>query len=206
MQTVTLPSSNPNVLDSAQKIIAAGGLIAFPTDTVYGLSSTPFQETAIEKIFLAKGRDFNKAIAILIADLTQIPLVASLFTPKAEALANRFWPGALTLVVPIKPGLPSNLSPYPSIGLRMPDHPFALTLLKSLGPLATTSANLSGKQDARTAEEVLTQLDGSVDLLLDGGACPGGIPSTVVDCSQQEIHILREGAIHSDTIFDALGR
>lgn len=202
--TITLDIQNLNVIQSASEVILAGGLIAYPTDTVYGLSASPFQGAAILKIFTAKGRDFNKAIAILVGDLEQLPLVTTGLTDSAKLLARKFWPGALTLVVPIAPGLPGIISPHPTIGIRMPDHPFALTLLHSLGPLVTTSANISGLPDATTAAQVLGQLDGMVDLILDGGTSPGGVPSTVVDCCQPQINILRQGAISQDEIENAL--
>lgn len=204
METLILPSSNPTAIETARGFITKGELIAFPTDTVYGLSCSPFNTTSIDKIFIAKGRDFIKAVAILIGSLNQLNLVTSGFTEPAQRLADRFWPGALTLIVPIAPGLPENISPYPTIGIRMPDHPFALALLQSLGPLATTSANRSGNPDARTAQEVENQLSGRVSFILDGGPCPGGVPSTVVDCCQPDIRILREGAIPTAEIEKAL--
>jgi len=204
METITLPTSDSGSIETARVLIANGELIAYPTDTVYGLSSSPFDSTAIEKIFLAKGRDFNKAVAILVGSVDQIEQVTTGFSNTAQHLAARFWPGALTLVVPIAPGLPGNISPNATIGIRMPDHPFALSLLKSLGPLATTSANLSGKPDAMNPQDVQIQLTGKIALILDGGACPGGVPSTVVDCCQPEIRILREGAIPWDKIQKAV--
>jgi L-threonylcarbamoyladenylate synthase len=200
MKTVTIDSHNTNAIQSAQEVILSGGVIAYPTDTVYGLSASPFQEAAIKRIFAAKGRNFNKAIAILVGDLEQLPLVTSGFIESAEMLARKFWPGALTLVVPIASTLPGIISPFPTIGIRMPNHPFALTLLHALGPLATTSANISGQPDATTAAQVLEQLAGRVDLILNGGASPGGVPSTVVDCCQPQIRILRQGAINQSEI------
>jgi L-threonylcarbamoyladenylate synthase len=204
MKTVTMDASDLSVIQSAREVILSGGLIAYPTDTVYGLSASPFHAAAIEKIFSAKGRGFNKAVAILVGDMEQLPLVTTGFTESAKVLAKKFWPGALTLVVPIAPGLPGVISPYGTIGIRMPDHPFALTLLHALGPLATTSANISGQPDAINAAQVLEQLAGRVDLILDGGASPGGVPSTVVDCCQPQIRILRQGAISLIEIENAL--
>jgi L-threonylcarbamoyladenylate synthase len=205
MKTVTLSAHDTNAIQTASKVILSGGLIAYPTDTVYGLSASPFQEAAIEKIFIAKGRDFNKAIAILVGGVDQLTLVTTGFTESAKVLTRKFWPGALTLVVPIAPALPRVISPYPTIGIRMPDHPFALALLRSLGPLATTSANISGQPDATNAAQVLGQLEGRVDLILDGGTSPGGVPSTVVDCCQPQIRILRQGAISQVEIEKELG-
>jgi len=110
-------------------------------------------------------------------------------------LARRFWPGPLTLIVPRLPQLPSVLSSNLTIGVRIPDHPVALSLLKLVGPLAVTSANLSGNANANTAQQVLDQLDGRIHLILDGGQTPGGVPSTVADCTGPETRILREGPI-----------
>ena len=114
---------------------------------------------------------------------------------QALALASAHWPGALTLIVPRHPSLPADLSPLPTLGIRIPDHPAALALLQAAGPLAVTSANLSGQADTTTAKEVLAQLDGRVDLVLDGGKTPGGIPSTVVDLTGSEPRILRQGPV-----------
>ncbi len=200
MKTITIDAQDRNAIQYASEVILSGGLIAYPTDTVYGLSANPFQEAALEKIFTAKGRDFNKAIAILVGEMEQLSLVSTGFTESAKVLARKFWPGALTLVVPIAPGLPGIISPFSTIGVRMPDHPFAISLLRSLGPLATTSANISGQPDATTANQVLSQLEGRVDLILDGGTSPGGVPSTVVDCCQPQIRILRQGGINQAEI------
>ena len=205
MKTITIESTDPSAMAFAKGVIESGGLIAFPTDTVYGLSSSPFSEEAIQKIFAAKGRDFNKAIAILFGKFDQLPGITTGFTPPARTLADRFWPGALTLVVPIAPVLPGIISPYATIGIRMPNHPFALSLLTELGPLATTSANISGKPDASTAAQVESQLGKRIDLIIDGGTCPGGVPSTVVDCTLAQIRILRQGAISSTDIENVLG-
>jgi L-threonylcarbamoyladenylate synthase len=181
-------------------VLQNGGLVAFPTDTVYGVAANPFDAAAIERLYEAKIRELNKAIAILIGDLDQIPQIAREVTDSARSLAKSFWPGALTLIIPRVDSLPDILSPSLSIGLRMPDHAFALALLQKAGPLATTSANLSGRSNTTTAQEVLAQLNGRIELLLDGGKTPGGVPSTVVDCTQPEALILRQGAISADQI------
>lgn len=205
METITISSAAPGSILMAGEVIKSGGLISYPTDTVYGLSSSPFSEIAIRKIFTAKGRDFNKAIAILVGNMDQLPLITTGFTPSARTLAEKFWPGALTLVVPIAPTLPVIISPNATIGVRMPNHPFALMLLREIGPLATTSANISFQPDSSTAAQVETQLSGRVELILDGGTCPGGVPSTVVDCTHAQIRILRQGAISRADIENALG-
>jgi L-threonylcarbamoyladenylate synthase len=200
MKTEILSSKDPNAVKRALAVLRSGGLLAFPTDTVYGVAANPFDAAAIERLYEAKIRETNKAIAVLIGNLDQIAQIAREVTESASRLAKHFWPGALTLIVPRLVSLPNILSPTQSIGLRMPDHPFALELLQKAGPLATTSANLSGGSNTTTAQEVLAQLDERIELLLDGGKTPGGIPSTVVDCTQSEAIILRQGAISADQI------
>ena len=204
MKTEILSTEHPDAIPHAMAVLQNGGLVAFPTDTVYGVAANPFDATAIERLYEAKIRENNKAIAILIGNLDQIPLVAREVTVSAKRLAGQFWPGALTLIVPRLDALPDILSPSASIGLRMPDHAFALALLQKTGPLATTSANLSGGANTTTAQEVSAQLDGRIELLLDGGKTPGGVPSTVVDCTKTEALILRQGAITADQIQNVL--
>ncbi len=204
MKTQVVNSDQINVIRQAQDRINTGGIIAFPTDTVYGLGSSPFDTEGIKRLFTTKGRDFNKAIAILIGDISQLPLLSEEFNPIAMILTKRFWPGALTIIVNKKKGLPAILSPLPTIGIRMPDHPFALDLLRVTGPLAVTSANPSGGKNPLTAKDVLEELGDRVDLLIDGGQCPGGIPSTVVDCSTPNLQFVRIGAITEGAIKKAL--
>lgn len=200
IETRMLTADDPRAVHKALAVLRAGGLVAFPTDTVYGLAVLAFDEAAIERLFQAKERAPSKAIAVLIGDLRQLSRVAGKVTPSALTLARHFWPGALTLVVPSHPDLPNNLSPQPTIGVRMPDHAFARALLRRAGPLATTSANLSGGANPRNAQDVLAQLEGRVELVIDGGEAPGGIPSTVVDCTQDLPKILRQGAIAEEAI------
>lgn len=202
MKTIMLPTSSPTAKTSAADILIQGGLVALPTDTVYGLAAMVTNSAAIDRIYQVKERSSQKAIAVLIGDLDQIDQVVAQFSADAYRLARHFWPGALTLIVPRHPSLPANLSPAPTIGVRMPDHSFALELLRQVGPLATTSANLSGGPNPRNAEEVLAQLDGRIELVLDGGPVTGGVPSTVVDCTGTEFKILREGAISLDQILN----
>lgn len=205
LTTKVIETGAADALSAAGQVIRAGGLIAYPTDTVYGLAADFRNADAIEKIYAAKDRDSRKPVAILVGSSDQLELVMQELTPGAARLAARFWPGALTLIVPRRSDLPENLSPYMTIGVRMPNHPWALQLLRELGPLATTSANLSGQPDAVTAQDVLRYLDGRVDLVLDGGRCPGGVPSTVVDCTSTEPRILREGALTAKQILLAWG-
>jgi L-threonylcarbamoyladenylate synthase len=202
--TPILLSTEPGILEVAGKYIIEGKVIAFPTDTVYGLGAGVFQPAGISRLYEAKGRDQTKAIAVLIGDVDQLHLLTPGLPPPALRLAEKFWPGALTLVVPRNPSLPDEISLYPSIGIRMPDHPFARSLLKATGPLATTSANLSGQSNPQSAADVYSQLDGRIDLIIDGGIVKGGVPSTVVDCSTDSLVILRQGAIPSIDILNTL--
>ena len=205
MKTMLLPIDDPQAVPMALELIRAGGLVAFPTDTVYGLAADLHNEKAINNLFAAKGREMNKAIAVLVSSVEQLDEITPGFSEPAKILAARFWPGALTLVVSRRHELPDVLSALPTIGVRMPDHAFALQFLKETGPLAVTSANISGADNPLTALDVLEQLGGQVDLILDGGRCPGGIPSTVVDCTIPDVKVLRQGAISSEEIFRAVG-
>ena len=204
MYTEILPSDYPQATLRALAAIQSGELVAFPTDTVYGLGASIHDPKAIERLYLVKGRDTAKAIAVLIGDLDDLSQVATDMTRTALRLAERFWPGPLTLVVARQPGLPKNLSQQPTIGVRMPDHPVALDLLHLTGPLAVTSANLSGQPSASTAHLVYSQLGGQISLILDGGQTPGGHPSTVVDCTGSELLILRSGPLSLEDLQAAL--
>ncbi len=200
MKTEVLRADHPIALRHALDVLNNGGLVVFPTDTVYGLAALPAKPEFIERLYVVKGRDSARAIAVLIGSIEELSKVAKEPGDTAIRLARRFWPGPLTIVVPRHPDLPEILSPRPTIGVRMPDHPIALQLLKLTGPLAVTSANLSGKENTTTVEEVLAQLDSRVHLVLDGGKTPGGLPSTVVDCTGQELEILRQGPISREEI------
>lgn len=200
MDTSLLPANQESSIQKALELFRAGECVAFPTDTVYGLGADPFNISSIIKLFEVKGRDFNKPIAILCGDFDQILKIATSFTDMARILVKKFWPGGLTVIVPKRSDIPDLLSPNQTIGIRMPNHPVALKLLQEFGPLATTSANLSGKQNPLTAVDVHLQLNNRIPLILDGGACFGGIPSTVVDCTGEKPVILRYGAIPEDQI------
>jgi L-threonylcarbamoyladenylate synthase len=200
MQTRIISTSDPQALSIALKLLEQGELVAFPTDTVYGVGTPVYNTQGIAGLYTAKLRDASKAIPILLSDPAELAQVTAGMGDATLRLAQRFWPGALTLVVPRHPDLPEELSPYPTIGVRMPNHPAALALLRLSGPLAVTSANLSGQANACSAEEVMEQLGGRIALILDGGRTPGGAPSTVVDCSGAELVILRAGPISLEDI------
>ena len=185
----------PQAISRAVDLIRSGGLIAFPTDTVYGIGVSAFHTDAIDRIYRVKGRSTLKAIPILLGDAEIAEQITPSFSPIVKKLTENYWPGPLTLIVPLHSSLPENLSSTPTIGLRVPDHEFTLTLLRKTGPLAATSANISGESSALSAEEVQFQLGGKVDLILDGGRSPGGLASTVLDCTGKEPVILREGPL-----------
>jgi L-threonylcarbamoyladenylate synthase len=206
MDTLILPIFSPDALPRALKILQGGGLVVFPTDTVYGVGALAFDTVAVESIYTAKDRPDEKAIPILLGSVDDLAKVTSSVPPVALALASRFWPGPLTLVVPKHPHLPEAVSASPTVGVRVPDHSLARALLQAAGPMAVTSANRSGQPSPSTAQEVLAQLGGRIALILDGGKTPGGIPSTVVDCLGAEPKILREGPVSKAEIWKILGR
>lgn len=204
MKTEILSTRHPEAVSRAVSVLNQGGLVAFPTDTVYGLAAAIFDIDAIELLYEVKKRDQNKAIAVLMSSPQDLDRVAMTPNRAALKLAGKFWPGPLTLVVSRHPDLPEILSPLPTIGVRIPDHIDALVLMDATGPLAVTSANFSGGDDTCTAAEVLDQLEGRVKLILNGGRTPGGYPSTVLDCTSSELKMLREGPISWKTLQSAL--
>ena len=195
IQTRIMSADNKEWLPRALEILRNGGLVAFPTDTVYGLGALAFDGKAVESIYLAKDRPVEKAIPVLIWDASDLEKISADIPERTRALASRFWPGPLSLLVPKKPTLPESVSATATVAVRVPDHAVARELLRAAGPMAVTSANLSGQASPSTAQEVLAQLNGRIDLILDGGTTPGGVPSTLVDCSSNEIKILRAGPI-----------
>ncbi|MBI3175440.1 MAG: threonylcarbamoyl-AMP synthase [Chloroflexi bacterium] len=203
-ETRLIPAAQPNAIEQALRILRAGGLAAFPTDTVYGVGALAFDGSAVESIYAAKDRPVEKAIPILIADVDDLDKVAVDIPPMVRILAARFWPGPLTLVVPKQPTLPEAVSATATVAVRIPDHPVARALLRAAGPMAVTSANLSGQPSPVDAEEVMRQLNGRIPLILDGGLTPGGVPSTLVDCLGAEPVLLREGPLTKEQILAVL--
>lgn len=206
MRTLVLPAERAESLQRALAILQDGGLVAFPTDTVYGLGALAFNGEAVAGIYLAKGRPIERAIPVLLADASALEFVSSDIPDSARHLAARFWPGPLTLIVWKKSTLPQAVSTSATVGVRVPNLPAARALLRLAGPMAVTSANLSGRPSPSSAAEVLAQLDGRIGLILDGGATPGGIPSTVVDLTQPELVIVRAGPVSFEAIKTALAQ
>ena len=183
-------------IENGVRILKKGGVIAFPTDTVYGLGADAFNSSAVERIYEIKTRPRHQQLPLLIADTSQLTAMAGEIPGIAWFLAERFWPGGLTLVLPKANSLPAYLVPGRSIAVRVPNHPVCLALIKRLGnPIIGTSANISGQAPALTADEVSQRLGEKIDFLINGGKCPGGKESTVVDASSQEPVILRRGLI-----------
>ncbi len=202
MKTQLISAAHPDAIALACQVVRSGGLIAFPTDTLYGLGCDPHSPTALQRIYAAKGRATSKAIPVLISHPDQLTNLVTGFPEQAVKLTEEWWPGALTLVLPKNPDLPPDLTPYPGLAVRMPEHPVALSLLDQTGPLAVTSANLSDHENPRDAQGVLAQLNELVDLVLDGGKLSGGQASTIIDCMGNEPKLLREGPIPFSEILE----
>jgi L-threonylcarbamoyladenylate synthase len=192
---------------AAANIVGAGGVVAFPTDTVYGVGCNAYNSAAILRIYELKGRSFQKALPLLLSGANQVLSVARGQPQAALTLGAHFWPGALTLVLPKKEQLPDELGPGDTIAVRVPDHLDVQRFISLCGGLiAATSANISGDPDATTAEQVRAYFGDEVDLIVDGGPVRGGVPSTVVNCTVSPPSVLRQGAIPGQEIMAALSK
>ena len=199
-----LVEASRGALREAAEVVRRGGLIVYPTDTVYGLGCDPLNARAVRRVFEVKGRG-ARPLPVLASSIEDIGRIAEL-SDAALRLAEAFWPGPLTLVLPRKPVLPSVLTcGLPSVGVRIPGHGFAIELVRACGGLLVgTSANRSGRPPPRTAQEALEELGGLVELVIDGGPTPLGIPSTVLDLTGPEPRLLREGPVKIGDIMSAL--
>jgi L-threonylcarbamoyladenylate synthase len=195
---------------AAIEVLRSGGVVALPTDTVYGICVALETAGGVERLFEVKRRPPDQGIMLLLDSADQAGEIGVMTAP-AVALAAACWPGGLTVVVPQRPDvpLPAALSGgTPTVGLRVPDHDAPRALARAVGPLPTTSANVSGLPEAPDAAAILGQLGESIDLILDGGRAQGGPPSTVVDCTGPLPRVLREGAVPHERlaqILDAAG-
>jgi L-threonylcarbamoyladenylate synthase len=182
-------------LDAAERALRAGSIVGVPTDTVYGLAVDALSAGGADRVFAAKRRPRDVDLPVLVSGPTQARGLATAIPEVAVRLMDRFWPGALTIVVPRMPGLQADLGDDElTIGIRCPDHDVLRDLCRRVGPLATTSANLHGQPTATTAQEVEILFGAAVPVVLDGGTCAGS-PSTVVDCTGEIPKLLREGRI-----------
>ena len=190
--------ANPDAraLVRAAEVLRGGGLVAFPTETFYGLGAAACDGSAVRRVFSVKARDPGKPLLVLVDSVAMAERVAEV-TPRARELMARHWPGALTLVLRARPGLPPELTAGTgTIGVRLSPHPLAHGLVRALGsPLTAPSANLAEATPPTTAAAVLAAFGGAVDLVLDGGATAGGPPSTVVDVTTETPRVLRQGAV-----------
>jgi L-threonylcarbamoyladenylate synthase len=195
--TVDRSNPDPRVIARAAELIRAGRLVAFPTETVYGLGARALDSAAVGRIFWAKGRPATNPLIVHVADPSRIANVSATWPALAARLADRFWPGPLTMVVPKSPAVPDEVTAGgPTVAIRCPSHPVAQALLRAAGvPLAAPSANRSTELSPTRAEHVLRSLGGRIDLILDAGPCPGGIESTVVDVTGPVARVLRLGLI-----------
>jgi L-threonylcarbamoyladenylate synthase len=196
---------DPTQLAQAAEILRNGGLVAYPTDTVYGLAADPTNAEAVQKLAEAKKRDPNQPMPHLVANLDMVEAVTLEIPPSAAKLAAGFWPGGITIVLDKAQSYASKATGA-TIGLRVPDHAVPRELSRRLGgPITGTSANVAGGPEPLSADDVRRVLGDSVDLLIDGGPCPGDRPSTVIDCTVEPPKILRLGAVSREEIERVLG-
>ena len=199
MTKVVLENQMNEICDVIQK----GGIVAFPTETVYGVGIHFNDEEALERLMEAKNRDYSKAITLMVANKADISQYAYI-SPQAQKMIDQFMPGMITLIFKKKESVHDSMTNGKStIGIRIPDSEFVLSLLKKVGPMLVTSANLSQHSNTTSTQEVLNQLDGRIDLVVDGKTSDN-IASTVVDVSQDEIKILRAGKITKEQIEEAI--
>ncbi len=208
MTAKVLPASAPSARDAAinaaSGVLSSGGVVALPTDTVYGLAAAALVEEGPSHLFVLKGRPRDVELPVLVADAEQAEAEVAVMTPSARRLAEIWWPGALTLVVPRRRGVSLDLGgDGETVGVRCPDHPVPIALCRRCGPLAATSANLHDEPTPSSAREVAELFGERLALVLDAGACEG-LPSTVVDCTGQEPRCLREGRVLWSDVVAAL--
>jgi len=196
MPTRVLVADAESIREAAA-VLRAGGLVAFPTETVYGLGANALDATAVGRIFAAKGRPATNPLIVHVAEIAEAQTLVTTWPATARCLAERFWPGPLTLVLPRRPTVPDIVTAGgPTVALRVPAHPVARALLaEAKVPVAAPSANRSTQLSPTTAEHVFAGLDGRIDLVLDGGPCFGGIESTVIDLSGATPRLLRPGLL-----------
>jgi len=202
-----LDSSTQAAVAQGVAVLRRGGLVAFPTDTVYGLGASIDLPAAVASVYAAKSRPREMALPVLVSETADIERLSERLSPAARCLIEAFLPGALTIVVPASAAVPAHVTAgRGTVALRIPDHPVPRALIRGLGaPIIGTSANRSGRPSPLTADEVRAQLGDRIDLVIDGGRCPG-VESTIVDVTGEIPVVLRAGAISSADIERACGR
>lgn len=193
-------------LTAAVNTFRSGGVIAYPTETLYGLGVDPFNADAVKKLFSLKGRNEDKPVSVIIKDTAMLKKVAVEITPVAWILLRKFWPGPLTIIFKATAFVPHGLTADTgTIGVRISDNPLTQALLEKIdSPITATSANPSGAPPPKSVKEVLEYFDGKIDLIVDGGTLPQGASSTIVDATSNEVQIVREGVIPSSVILQYL--
>lgn len=199
---------DPASLARIADIIRADGVVAVPTDTFYGLAVNPFSAAAIDRAFAVKDRPADRALPLVASDLDQLTICLGPLPLAGQALAARYWPGPLTLLIPRPPTLPSTLTGgLEAVGVRVPAHPVARALCRACGmPLTATSANLSGRPPSADPDEIAQTLGPRLDALLDAGFTPGGAASTIVDVTGPRPRLVRAGAVSWDEIAQCVAR
>jgi L-threonylcarbamoyladenylate synthase len=194
-----------NEIEQAARIVREGGLVVFPTETVYGVGANALDANAVRKIFALKGRPATSPLIVHVASIEQAKVLASEWLPEAERLTRQFWPGPLTIVVPKKSVVPDEVTAgLPTVGLRMPRHPVALELLREAGvPIAAPSANRFTQLSPTTAEHVREAFGTETPFLLDGGPCEVGLESTVIRVTREGLEVLRPGMAHVSNVVAA---
>ncbi|UZN04449.1 L-threonylcarbamoyladenylate synthase [Cellulomonas sp. S1-8] len=201
IKDATDPATWGPAIDEAVNAVGRGELVVLPTDTVYGIGADAFAPRAVQALLDAKGRGRQMPPPVLIPDVRTLDGLATDVPDGVRALAEAFWPGGLTIILRAQPSLAWDLGEtHGTVALRMPDHPVALALLRRTGPLAVSSANLTGRPAATTAAEAYRQLGAKVPVFLDGGTAPGGVASTIVDATGPELRIVRLGALDLATL------
>ncbi len=205
MRTEIIRANRRDARERALAVLESGGLVAFPTDTVYGLAADPWNERAVRSLYQVKERPKTLPIPLLLSGAAEIERVAVL-SEMCSGLPLHFWPGGLTLVLPKRESVIGDITDRPTVGVRVPDHSVALGIIDTAGGvLAVTSANVSGEPSPVTAQEVEEQLGDRIALILDGGRCRGGVPSTVLDCSVAPPRLVRRGAIDEEELRAVVG-
>ena len=205
--TLLTPETDENAVKTAAELIRAGEVVGMPTETVYGLAANALNGEAVKKIFLAKGRPQDNPLIVHIADFDQIYDLCPAVPPQAKLLADAFWPGPLTMIVPKGDCIPDEVScGLDTVGIRLPSHPMARALIRESGvPLAAPSANTSGRPSTTTAAHVMHDMDGKIAAVLDGGACGVGVESTVITLALERPRLLRPGGITLEQLRSVLG-
>ena len=183
--------------EQAASMLRKGGLVAVPTETVYGIAASAEDGVAVQMIYDLKDRDYDKPVSVLVTGMDMVEKYCQNIPPVAYRLAEKYWPGPLTMILEDREVVPAMVTAGSgTLGVRCPDHPLTLAIIEKAGlPLAAPSANPSGKEPAKTAKEVLAWFDGEIEGVVDGGPCAMGVASTVVDLTEEEPKILREGGI-----------